>query len=81
MKKIGIKLLLFYKKYISPLKGKSVCIYRPSCSVYAIEAISSFGFLKGVYLTARRLLRCVPWKCGGTDPVPYNFKGDIRWIL
>ncbi len=81
MKNFALRLLRWYKKYVSPLKGRHTCIFRPSCSVYAMEAVSSFGFVKGVFLTAKRLLRCVPWGKGGLDPVPHNFRGDIKWIL
>ncbi len=81
MKAFALWLLRGYKKYVSPLKGRHTCIFRPSCSVYAIEAVTEFGFVKGAALTALRLLRCVPWGKGGSDPVPYNFRGDIKWIL
>jgi len=46
------------------------CRFYPSCSAYAIEALSRYGALKGGWLTARRLLRCHPWGGCGCDPVP-----------
>ncbi|MCI9031278.1 MAG: membrane protein insertion efficiency factor YidD [Clostridia bacterium] len=73
-------LVLFYKKCISPLTPK-VCIYDPSCSTYMLEAIERFGVIKGIGLGTARLLRCVPWKEGGFDPVPDNPKGDMKWLF
>jgi putative membrane protein insertion efficiency factor len=45
------------------------CRFYPSCSEYAIDAVSRYGPLKGSYLALRRLLRCHPWHRGGYDPV------------
>ena len=70
MKKCLIKMIRFYRKYISPLKKHGVCIYTPTCSQYAIEAIEKYGALKGSYLTTKRILRCNPFAKGGYDPVP-----------
>ncbi|MDD4290666.1 MAG: membrane protein insertion efficiency factor YidD [Clostridia bacterium] len=80
MKYLAIGLLKFYKRCISPWKPRS-CKYYPSCSVYAMEVYRSFGFIKGSYLTARRLLSCNPWAKGGFDAPPHNIKGDLRWSL
>jgi putative membrane protein insertion efficiency factor len=73
-------LVLFYQKCISPLLPDS-CIYTPTCSSYMLEAIGKFGVIKGIYLGTLRLLRCVPWKEGGFDPVPDNPKGDMKWLF
>ncbi len=70
MKNICIALIKFYKKYISPLKGHSTCIFIPTCSEYAIQAYEKYGFFKGTLLTIWRLLRCNPFNKGGYDPVP-----------
>ena len=71
MKKIVIFLIRFYQKAISPniiLKPK--CIYIPTCSTYAIEAIQKYGVIKGGAMAFWRILRCNPFAKGGYDPVP-----------
>ena len=69
MKYIGIYLVKFYQKFISPLKPPC-CRFRPTCSSYAIEAFKEWGFIIGLALTAWRILRCNPFSKGGYDPVP-----------
>ena len=59
----------FYRKWISPALPPS-CRFEPSCSAYAVEALTTHGALRGSWLTVRRLLRCGPWHPGGYDPVP-----------
>jgi putative membrane protein insertion efficiency factor len=46
------------------------CRYLPTCSEYAIEAISVHGAWRGGWLATRRLARCNPWGGHGVDPVP-----------
>ena len=70
LKRFFIFLIKLYRKYISPLKGRSTCIYTPTCSLYALQAIEKYGILKGSYLSLRRILRCHPFHKGGYDPVP-----------
>jgi putative membrane protein insertion efficiency factor len=48
----------------------SPCRYEPTCSAYALEAVTRHGALRGGTLTVRRLLRCHPWAGVGLDPVP-----------
>jgi putative membrane protein insertion efficiency factor len=57
-----------YQRAISPALG-SRCRYYPSCSEYAVQAIRSYGILRGLVLAAWRLLRCNPWSHGGFDHV------------
>ncbi len=75
-----VGLVMFYRKCISPLKP-GVCIYTPTCSAYMLEAIEKFGVAKGVCMGIKRIMRCVPWKEGGFDPVPDNPKGDMKWLF
>jgi putative membrane protein insertion efficiency factor len=62
-------LLRAYRFLISPLYGQ-VCRYHPSCSAYALEAVTVHGSLRGSWYAVRRLARCHPWSPGGYDPVP-----------
>jgi putative membrane protein insertion efficiency factor len=64
-----IWLLQGYRFAISPLYGQ-VCRYHPTCSAYALEAITRHGALRGGWLAVRRIGRCHPWAAGGYDPVP-----------
>jgi putative membrane protein insertion efficiency factor len=64
-----IVVLKTYRYAISPLYGQ-VCRFFPSCSAYALEAITVHGACKGSCLAARRVVRCHPWNAGGLDPVP-----------
>lgn len=70
MKKILVYLIQFYRAHLSKLKGKGTCIYTPTCSEYAIEALEKHGALKGSLLAVFRILRCNPFAKGGYDPVP-----------
>lgn len=67
--KILIFFIRFYQIVISPALGKN-CIYTPSCSQYATQALEKYGFWYGSYLSIRRILRCHPFKQGGHDPLP-----------
>jgi uncharacterized protein len=64
-----IGLIKAYQYLISPFLGPS-CRFHPTCSHYAIEAISEHGVLKGGYLSVRRIIKCHPLHEGGHDPVP-----------
>lgn len=60
-------LITFYQKFISPAFAPR-CKYYPSCSSYALTAITRYGF-KGIAMTVWRVLRCNPWSHGGVDYV------------
>lgn len=68
MRYLAIAILRFYKYAVSPMLPPS-CRFTPSCSEYAAEAISKYGFFKGSYLGIKRILRCHPFSAGGYDPV------------
>ncbi|MCM1292437.1 MAG: membrane protein insertion efficiency factor YidD [Bacteroides sp.] len=69
IRRIFILPIRFYQLAISPL-FPSCCRFTPTCSQYAIEAITRHGIVRGIYLAVRRILRCHPWGGSGYDPVP-----------
>ncbi|HHT25171.1 MAG TPA: membrane protein insertion efficiency factor YidD [Clostridiaceae bacterium] len=81
MGKWAIKLIRLYQRRISP-NAPPRCRYSPSCSQYAIEAIQTWGLIRGMFLSIWRILRCNPFSRGGYDPVPTrkNKKSDINNI-
>lgn len=68
VRRIVIAPIRLYQLAISPMFGER-CRYYPSCSDYAVQAITRFGILRGLVLAGWRLLRCNPWSRGGPDPV------------
>ena len=69
MTRLLLALIWLYRMLVSPLIGP-VCRYQPSCSAYAVEAITRFGAWRGGRMALARVLRCHPWSEGGFDPVP-----------
>jgi uncharacterized protein len=68
-RRLLIALVRFYRFFLSPWLG-SRCLYEPTCSAYALQALERHGAAAGSYLTVARLLRCSPWCTAGHDPVP-----------
>jgi uncharacterized protein len=68
MKKILLGAIKLYQLHVSPMFGAH-CRYTPSCSVYAREALTRHGALKGLWRASKRVLRCHPFHVGGYDPV------------
>lgn len=67
--------LSFLRGFFSTQHGGPCCRFHPTCSTYTKHAIERFGLLKGMFLGAKRLVRCHPWnKEYGEDPVPYHFE-------
>lgn len=66
---IPVSLIKLYKYVISPVLPNA-CRFYPTCSQYAIEALTKHGLLKGGLLAIKRILRCHPLCDGGYDPVP-----------
>ena len=58
-----------YQIFLSPLKVRYHCIYTPTCSQYAIEALEKYGVVKGVIR--------------GAGAVMIQFRNDeevVHWI-
>lgn len=65
-----LSLIRTYQREVSARRARPVCHYSPTCSAYAVQAVTGHGALRGSWLTARRLVRCRPGTAGGPDPVP-----------
>ena len=74
---IIIKIIKAYKYLISPMLGNS-CRYLPTCSEYSIEALKTYGLIKGILMSSKRILSCHPIKFlgggEGFDPVNKKMK-------
>ena len=66
--RLVVGLIRVYQRALSPLLAPR-CRYHPSCSAYAVQAVQSYGILRGAVLAGWRLLRCNPFSHGGYDPV------------
>jgi len=66
--RIAVAPIRLYQRAVSPLLPRR-CKYHPTCSQYAVEAVRSYGVLRGAVLAVWRMLRCNPFSDGGFDPV------------
>lgn len=73
LKTLLLGVIQAYRMCIRPFLGYC-CRFEPSCSAYALQAITVHGNLKGCYFAVRRILRCHPWHPGGIDHVPAALK-------
>jgi putative membrane protein insertion efficiency factor len=64
-----LALIAVYRVALSPFAGGH-CRFYPSCSAYAEQAIRNTGAVRGLGLTAWRILRCSPLSAGGIDHPP-----------
>jgi len=80
MRKIVLRLIRFYQKYLSFDSGlfktlfltDKACRFTPTCSDYTYQAVSKYGIIAGGWKGFRRILKCNPWNKGGKDPLKRN---------
>ncbi len=65
----GIVVIRAYQLLLSPFSG-GACRFSPSCSEYAIDAVTTHGLVRGLWLAMKRVGRCHPLGSAGFDPVP-----------
>ena len=75
MKHLLIGFIRAWRFAISPLYGQ-VCRYHPTCSAYALEAVTEHGAVRGTWLAVRRIGRCHPWAAGGYGTL-LNWDGNV----
>ena len=78
MKRLLLAILWLYRYTISPLLP-AACRHTPTCSEYAIEAVTAYGAWYGALLALKRLSRCHPFARGGYDPLPARHL-PVRWF-
>jgi putative membrane protein insertion efficiency factor len=67
--RLGVMLVRGYQLLLSPISG-GACRFHPSCSAYAMEALTTHGLARGSWLALKRVSRCHPFARSGFDPVP-----------
>ncbi|MFV0497286.1 MAG: membrane protein insertion efficiency factor YidD [Candidatus Fimivivens sp.] len=80
MKRIIKACIYLYREGISRYTQPR-CIYIPTCSSYALEAIDRFGAIRGGLISVWRILRCNPFAKGGYDPVPEYFTFRRKYFV
>ena len=77
MKKVILKLIRFYQKYLSfdnaffkrLFLADKACRFYPTCSEYSYQAVEKYGIISGGCKALKRILKCNPWNKGGVDPL------------
>jgi putative membrane protein insertion efficiency factor len=66
MSKIVLYLIKFYQKYLTIISFGS-CRYHPTCSSYAKIQFENNSFIKALFFSIVRILKCNPLFDGGFD--------------
>lgn len=73
---VAVKALRIYQRTLSfdygvfkVLFPYGYCRFHPTCSEYAIQAVTKYGIIKGGFKALWRVLRCNPFNKGGFDPL------------
>ncbi len=72
--RIAIAAVRFYRAL--PRSRPPSCRFDPTCSQYALDALRTWGVLRGGWMAIRRICRCHPWGGWGYDPVPASVSPD-----
>lgn len=75
--RLTLLLIKAYQCVISPVFPPS-CRFYPTCSAYTYQAVSSYGLVRGLFLSVKRILRCHPFHPGGIDPVPDHYDISVK---
>ncbi len=67
--RFAISAIQTYRHMVSPLRPPT-CRFMPTCSQYAVDALTEYGIFRGTWLAIVRLAKCGPWHRGGWDPIP-----------
>jgi len=73
LRRLPVRCVIFvielYRTYVSPMRLPT-CRFAPTCSQYAVDALKTYGLIRGSWLASVRLAKCGPWHRGGWDPIP-----------
>jgi hypothetical protein len=73
-----ILMIRLYRHMVSPLRP-ATCRFVPTCSQYAVDALTEYGLIRGSWLAVTRLAKCGPWHPGGWDPIPERPGCDVNF--
>jgi hypothetical protein len=61
-----------YQSTLSPLYARMGvdCRFSPTCSRYSEVVIRNYGFVRGGWMSMKRVARCGPWTPKGTQDEP-----------
>lgn len=60
-------MMFVYQRYVSQ-QISADCLFHTSCSRFSVKCIKEYGIVKGVALSADRLMRCNQLAAGGIHP-------------
>jgi len=67
MRRLLVFFVILYRATLGPFLGGH-CRFTPTCSQYAIDALTRHGALRGSWMALKRICRCHPWGGHGHDP-------------
>jgi uncharacterized protein len=67
--RVVVYVIQLYRHMVSPLRPPT-CRFVPTCSQYAVDALTEYGLFRGGWMAVVRVAKCAPWHPGGWDPIP-----------